>query len=76
MTIELYTLILSCVLVIILLVTYVLEWYDKYKDHKTMFIKDKEWLLMEDDTKLPYTTDFANTKYIRTGSYIQDIDSF
>lgn len=76
MTIELYTLIISCVLVIMLLVTYVLEWYDKYKEHKTMFIKDKEWLLMEDNTKLPYTTDFANAKYLRTGSYIQDINCY
>ena len=73
MTIELYTLILSCVLVIMLLITHVLEWYESRQEQKTVFLKDKEWLLMEDNTQTPYTTGFANAKYIRPGSYIQDV---
>jgi hypothetical protein len=49
MTIELYTLILSCVLVIMLLITHILEWYESRQEQKTVFLKDKEWLLMEDN---------------------------
>ncbi len=73
---ELYVFVLTCVLTGFMLIMFVLDWYDNYKEHKTMFIKDKEWLLMEDNTKALYTTGFAKVKYIRPGSYIQDISCY
>ena len=73
---ELYVFILTCVLSGTMLIMFALDWYESRKEQKTMFIKDKEWLLMEDNTQTPYTTGFAKAKYIRPGSYIQDISCY
>ena len=73
---ELYVFVLTCVLSGTMLIMYTLDWYEGRKEQKTMFIKDKEWLLMEDNTQTPYTTGFAKAKYIRPGSYIQDISCY
>ena len=73
---ELYVFVLTCVLMGFMLIMFVLDWYDNYKEHKTMFIKDREWLLMEDNTKDRYSKSFAHAKYIRPGSYIQDVSFY
>lgn len=70
---ELYVFVLTCVLTTFMLIMFVLDWYDNYKERKTMFIKDNEWLLMEDNTKDIYNTSFAKARYVRPGSYIQDV---
>ena len=73
---PLFVFILTCILYCLMLIMNVLEWYDNYRKRKTMFIKDKDWLLMEDNTKDIYNTSFAKTRYVRPGSYIQDVSCY
>ena len=71
---PLFVFIYMCVIVGMMFVVSAFDWFDRRKEQKTMFIKDKDWLLMEDHSKQPYKTEFANTRYIRPGGYIPKID--
>ena len=73
---ELFVFIIVCVLAGTTLAMSVMEWYERHKEQKTMFIKDEEWLRMDDKTQLPHTTNFAQARYVRPGSYIQDVSYF
>ena len=75
MVFEWYIMLLICVLSGFMLVMLIWDWYDRHKAQKDSYIKDKDWLLMEDNTKDIYSKSFTSTKYIRPGSYIQDINS-
>lgn len=76
MVIEWYIMVLICVLSGLMLIMLIWDWYDRHKAQKDAYIKDKEWLLMDDNTKDIYNKSFAKTKYIRPGSYIQDINCY
>ena len=76
MVFEWYIMVLICVLSGFMLVMLIWDWYDRHKAQKDAYIKDKEWLLMDDNTKDIYNKSFASAKYIRSGSYIQDVSSY
>ena len=75
MVFEWYIMLLICVLSGFMLFMLIWDWLDRRKACKESYIKDNDFLLMEDNTKAPYTTEFAKTNYIRPGSYIQNINS-
>ena len=75
MIMEWHIMVIICVLSGFMLIMLIWDWYDRHKVHKNAYIKDKDWLLMEDNTKDIYNTSFAKTRYIRPGSYVQDINS-
>ena len=75
MVFEWYIMLLICVLSGFMLIMLIWDWYDRHKAQKDAYIKDKEWLLMDDNTNDIYNKSFAKAKYIRPGSYIQDINS-
>ena len=68
---ELFVMILMCAMCATIITIWLFEQYDKKCN--VPYIVDKDFLLVEDNTKASYTTGFAKTKYIRPGSYIQDI---
>ena len=76
MVMEWYIMVLICVLSVFMLIMLIWDWYDRHKAQKDAYIKNKEWLLMEDNTKDIYNKSFAKAKYIRPGSYIQDINCY
>lgn len=76
MIMEWHIMVIICVLSGFMLIMLIWDWYDRHKAHKDAYIKDKDWLLMEDNTKDIYNTSFAKTRYIRPGSYIQDIGCY
>lgn len=76
MVMELYIMVLICVLSGFMLIMLIWDLYDKHKTQKDAYIKDNEWLLMEDNTKDIYNKSFSKAKYIRPGSYIQDINCY
>ena len=76
MVMEWYIMVIICVLSGFMLIMLIWDWYDRHKAQKDAYIKDKEWLLMEDNTKDIYNKSFAKAKYIRPGSYIQDINCY
>lgn len=77
MVMEWYIMVLICVLSGFMLIMLILDWYDRHKAQKDAYIKDKEWLLMDDNTKKDiYNKSFAKAKYIRPGSYIQNINCY
>ena len=76
MVFEWYIMLLICVLSGFMLVMLIWDWLDRRKACKESYIKDKDWLLMEDNTKDIYNKSFASAKYIRPGSYIQDINCY
>ena len=73
---PLFVFILTCILYCLMLIMNVLEWYDNYKKRKTIFIKDKDLLLIEDNKKDIYNTSVSKTIYVRPGSYIQDVSCY
>lgn len=75
MVFEWYIMLLICVLSGFMLFMLIWDWLDRRKACKESYIKDKDWLLMEDNTKDIYSKSFASAKYIRPGSYVQDINS-
>lgn len=75
MVMEWYIMVLICVLSGFMLIMLIWDWHDRHKAQKDAYIKDKEWLLMDDNTKDIYNKSFAKVKYIRPGSYVQDINS-
>lgn len=76
MVMELYIMVLICVLSGFMLIMLIWDLYDKHKVQKDAYIKDKEWLLIDDNTKDIYNKSFAKAKYIRPGSYIQNISCY
>jgi hypothetical protein len=75
MVFEWYIMLLICGLSGVMLFMLIWDWLDRRKAWKDSYVKDKDWLLMEDDTKDIYNTSFAKARYIRPGSYVQDINS-
>jgi hypothetical protein len=71
---ELFVMILMCAMCATIITVWLFEQYDK--KFNIPYIVDNDFLLMEDNTKAPYTTGFAKVKYIRPGSYIQDISCY
>ena len=71
---ELFVMIFMCEMCATIITVWLFEQYDK--KFNIPYIVDNNFLLMEDNTKVPYTTEFAKAKYIRPGSYIQDINSY
>ena len=76
MVFEWYIMLLICVLSGFMLFMLILDWYDRHRSQKDSYIKDKGWLLMEDNTKDIYNTSFAKTRYVRPESYIQNISCY
>ncbi len=76
MVMEWYIMVIICVLFGFMLIMLIWDWYDRHKAQKDSYIKNKEWLLMEDNTKDIYNTSFAKTRYIRPGSYIEDVSCY
>ena len=76
MVFERYIMVLICVLSGFMLVMLIWDWIDRRKACKESYIKNKDWLLMEDNTKDIYNKSFSKAKYIRPGSYIQDINCY
>ena len=75
MVFEWYIMLLICGLSGVMLFMLIWDWLDRRKACKDSYIKDKDWLLMEDNTKDICNKSFAKAKYIRPGSYVQDINS-
>lgn len=71
---ELFVMILMCAMCATIITIWLFEQYDKKCN--IPYIVDNDFLLMEDKTKAPYTTEFAKAKYIRPGSYIQNISCY
>ena len=71
---ELFVMILMCAMCATIITVWLFEQYDK--KFNIPYIVDDDFLRMEDNTKAPYTTEFVKAKYIRPGSYIQDINSY
>ena len=72
MVMEWYIMVLICVLSGFMLFMLIWDCIDRRKACKESYIKNKDWLLMEDNTKDIYNKSFSKAKYIRPGSYIQD----
>jgi hypothetical protein len=71
---ELFVMILMCAMCATIITVWLFEQYDK--KFNIPYVVDNDFLLMEDNTKALYTTGFAKAKYIRPGSYIQDINCY
>lgn len=76
MVFEWYIIVLICVLSGFMLFMLIWDWIDRRKACKESYIKNNDWLLMEDNTKDIYNKSFSKAKYIRPGSYIQDVSCY
>ena len=76
MVFEWYIMLLICVLSGFMLFMLIWDWLDRRKAWKESYIKNKDWLLMEDNAKDIYNKSFAKSRYIRPGSYIQDVSCY
>ena len=65
-------------LMFVLCATVITLWlYDEYDmKHNIPCVINKDFLLIEDNTKVHYATGFVKAKYIRPGSYIQNISAY